>query len=128
MNNNHLLTLRDSVIMIFNDHSNFSLCVVHGLSRQDEDEMQSRGWLGYVYLFDSDSEKYWPLNFYDPVRLAQDTEMTGYTNDIGLIVIQEVTLKSIIDTCHSLLKDDYVKYHKPFTKKEIMTLYCLDQF
>ncbi len=125
---NILLTSKDSVIMTFDNYPDFSLCVVHGLTERDEDEMQSRGYLGCVYLVDSNNEKYWPLNFYDPIRIAQDTEMAGYTDDVGLIVIQVVTLKTIKDTCISLLNSNFIKFHKPFTKKEITELICLDPF
>ena len=124
----YLLTPRDSVITTFDNHPGFSLCAVHGLSERAEIEMQWRGCLGYIYLVDLDSKDYWPLSFYDTVRIAQDTEMMGYTDDVGLIIIQEITLKSIIDTCNSLLKGSYIKYHKPLTKDEIAELFCLDQF
>lgn len=125
MNNECLLTIQDAEIAVFDGFPNLLLCVVHGFSERDEYEMQSRGWLGYVYLVDFESENYWPLNFYDTVRITQDTAMTGYTEDIGLIVMQELTLKLIIDTCHTLLKSNYTTYHRSFTKNEIKTLYCL---
>ncbi len=128
MNSENFLTTRDVVIMTFDDHPNFSLCVVHGFSERDKIEMEWRGWLGCTYLVDSENKNYWPLSFYDPIRIAQDTEVTGYTEDVGLIVIQKVTLEKIINTCYSLLKGSYTKYHKPFTKSEIYELYCLGQF
>ena len=112
MNEANFLTLRDSIIKTFDNPLNLSLCIVHGLSNRDENEMRSRGWLGYAYLFDSNNENYWPLNFYDTVRLTQDLEIADYIDDVGIIIVKEVTLMTIIDTCCSILKNDYIKYQK----------------
>ena len=119
----YLLSPEDSVLTTLDDDLGVSLCVFRGFSDCDVDEMQRRGCLKYAYLLDSTIVEYWPLCFYTPAGIAQEVEKNGHTKEFGLIILQEITLKSFIDTCYSLWQSKYFTHYAPLSVRQMLELY-----
>lgn len=71
----------------------------HGFNEQDADEAEARGYLSHVTV-DLGDGRYYPVIFYDAVRLQQDLEVetkqgTPYVADPGMIVLDTITLENM---------------------------------
>jgi hypothetical protein len=84
-----------------------------------EDEMPLKGYLSNVEVGLVDGRRF-VVNLIDPIRLAQDLEAesaTGrpYLAEPGLIILPEVTTRSITDAIHSLWREGFFETLKPLT-------------
>jgi hypothetical protein len=108
----------DKEVVLGPEYENYSLAFIYGLSGWET----AKGWRCYVYLTNNKQE-YWPLFFYDPVRLTQDIETDGYIAELGMIVINEVTLDNMIKTVKKLLGAEFFNQQKVYTRDEIKTIF-----
>jgi hypothetical protein len=124
----YLLTANDFEVELTDEFSEYSVVFVSGLNERDIDEMYSRGYRSHVYITDKINNLFWPLIFYEPVRLVQELKPEGYIADTGLVVVREITKTILIETCINLLRDKYIKYHKSYTLNELKDLFNFDLF
>ncbi|GHT12366.1 hypothetical protein FACS1894170_07110 [Planctomycetales bacterium] len=122
----YLLTPNDYEFEFSNELLGYSVVFISGLSDRDVCEMAGRGYISHIYIANKIENIFWPLCFYDSVRLTQDLEIEGYISDIGLIVVKEVTKTVVLETCVILLRDNYTKNHKGYTLDEIKYLFHMD--
>ncbi len=77
------------------EESSTKLVFIFPFDERHQDEAKSRGFLSHVLV--AVHGKYYPVEFYDTIRLTQDLEEMarhgkGYIADVGLIVLPELTL------------------------------------
>jgi hypothetical protein len=113
--------------------SNTKLPVItypEGFDDRWEYEMTPKGYLCNVEVGLGDGRRFL-LNFFDPVRLAQDLEgeaETGrpYFAEQGLIVLTEVTTRTITESIHSLWREGFFEMLKPLECREKMMVANLE--
>ena len=108
----------DEEVILGPEYENYSLAFIYGLSGWET----AKGYCHYVYLT-NDKREYWPLYFYDPVRLAQDIEYEGYIAELGMVVIREVTLDNMVGTVKELLRIKFFDQQKICNQDEIKTIF-----
>jgi hypothetical protein len=93
-----------------------------GFDDRWDSEMTLKGYLSHVEVGLVDGRRY-VVNLIDPVRLAQDLEAeaaTGrpYIADPGLIVLQEITTRSITEAIHTLWREGFFELLKPLNRPD----------
>ncbi len=122
----YLLTATDTEIPLGKDCAEYSIGFVNGITDREISEMESRGYLSHVYIVNKRTQQYWPLCFYDCIRISQDIDDERYVNDIGLTVVKEVTLDIIHGTCESFIRtSDFTKV-KSYNKQEMCDIFNLN--
>ena len=84
-----------------------------------EYEMTQKGYLGGGEVEFVDGTRY-PLFFYEPVRLSQDSEFAAESGDPvvaepGMVVVPEVTRKNILTAIDRLIAEQFFDHLKPIT-------------
>jgi hypothetical protein len=90
-----------------------------GFDDRWEYEMPLKGYLSNIEVGLVDGRRF-VVNLIDPIRLAQDLEAEAasgrpYFAEPGLIVLQEVTTRSIREAIHSLWREGFFESLKPIT-------------
>ena len=80
-------------------------------------EAKARGYLSHAKVQQSNGAFY-PVVFYDPVRLGQDLESEVSTGrkcvaDPGMIVVSEVTLENMTAAINKLTEEGFFNHLKP---------------
>ncbi len=88
-----------------------------GFDERWEYEMTARGYLGSVTVRTEGGLRF-QVNFYDPVRLAQDLACEAesgrpYLAEPGLIVVPEVTTDAIRKAVEGLAKEGFFEALRP---------------
>jgi hypothetical protein len=91
-----------------------------GFDERSEHEMPLRGYLSHALVELEDGSRY-PVDFIDPVRLAQDLEVSVKWGipcyaEPGLIVLPEVTVSSIENAVKYLHQHGFFEKLKPVNK------------
>ena len=128
MNTNYLLTQQDDEVSLIPEHPDYSLIFIGGFSERDAHETPMRGYLSNSYLVNKSHCFFWPLFFYEPIRLAQDIEYEGYVAELGLIIIDDVTMGKMVAATKKLILSHYFEKQKIFTLDEIKTVYFQSSF
>jgi hypothetical protein len=84
---------------------------------QAEFEATARGYLSHIVVQTEGGSRY-QVQFYDPVRLAQDlTSETesgrGYLAEPNMIVLSEVSTENVRRAVHGLWREGFFKHLKP---------------
>ncbi len=92
-----------------------------GFDERWEYEMPLKGYLSRLRVRLDDGRHYL-VNLIDPVRLAQDLEVETscgrpYFAEPGLILLPEVTTRSITEAIHSLWREGFFETLKPETDR-----------
>lgn len=87
---------------------------LHFKSSLDDFETEAKGYRNDVFIEVPTGEIY-EVFFYDPVRLSQDLGNGEYLSRPGLIVLNCVNKKSIINSVTELWEKGYFNYFKPVT-------------
>lgn len=86
-------------------------------------EARDRGYLSHVAVETANGTRY-PVTFYDAVRLQQDLEEsrahgTPYIADVGMIVLNEVTIETMELACRDLCLGGFFMNLSPLNEEEI---------
>ena len=79
---------------------------------RSKEEMTPRGYVSHVYVV-TETGQYYPVFFYDPVRLSQDLEenmkngLYPFVAEPGMIVVPEVTIEAMISAVEILHRGGY---------------------
>ena len=78
---------------------------------RSKEEMTDRGYVSHVYVV-TKGERYFPVFFYDPLRLGQDLNQEiklgrPFIAEPGMIVVPEVTLEAMTKAVEALYADGY---------------------
>jgi hypothetical protein len=109
------ITSKDEVFILSPEYEDYALVFAYGLDGWETD----RGYRSHVYLTNIDRHEYYPLLFYEPVRLAQVLEDAKYIAEPGLVIIEEVTVENMVNTVKNLLNEKYFFNQHIFSWDEI---------
>ena len=78
---------------------------------RSKEEMTDRGYVSHVYVV-TEGDRYFPVFFYDPVRLGQDLDEEiklghPFIAELGMIVVPEVTREAMTKAVEALYADGY---------------------
>jgi hypothetical protein len=100
-------------------NNKYEVIMPEGFDERAELEMPLKGYLEGVVVVGEDGTRY-PANFVDPVRMYQD--MTCWAEhgrpfyaEPGLIILPDVTMKTILNAIDTLWRDGFFEHLKPWS-------------
>ena len=79
---------------------------LYGYTEMDDFEMPIKGYRDDVIVKFSDNSQY-RLCFYDVTRLSQDIADEKIICAKGLVIVENLTKKSILEAVHRMIKENY---------------------
>jgi hypothetical protein len=86
----------------------------HFKSNFDDFETEAKGYRNDVFV-ELPTGEIFEVFFYEPTRLSQDLGVGEYLSRPGLIILNTVNKKSIINSVTELWQKGYFNYFKPLT-------------
>lgn len=98
------------------------LVFVGGFSEREAFEANCRGCLSHVLVEVED--RFFPVFFYDPIRLRQDLEtMTAngspFLAEPGMIVVPEITLEAMQTAAERIYGEGFFEHLRPVSKQDL---------
>lgn len=105
-----------------NSPSAAKLKFVGVFSDREESEARDRGYLSHVLVDIND--QFYPVVFYDPIRLKQDLEMSqthgrAFVADPAMIVLPDITIDAMQDAVQRLCDEGFFRRFVPVTKEQL---------